>query len=168
MHSSIKWIFCKAQKFKNLHESLVEVQSLQLGPIFRTNVPIRTFLRKLVRIWSGFSLKSLIFCQNDCQYIFGSFLSTFIQDKSTCLGRGKSMFTTKVRILVWEEFPKGPILLRFFTKIRSDFGLILDIFSLDFQLVSFLVWIFSQFRDAGRDRVNTKVTLNNPPPTQIF
>ena len=59
------------------------------------------------------------------------------------------MFTTKVRILVWEEFPKGPILLRFFTKIRSDFGLILDIFSLDFQLVSFLVWISSQFSSQG-------------------
>ena len=36
--------------------------------------------------------------------------------------------------LVREEFPKGPILLRFFTKIRSNFCLILDTFSLDFYL----------------------------------
>ena len=50
------------------------------------------------------------------------------------------MFTTKVRILVWEEFPKGPILLRFFTKIRSNFGLILDTFSLDFYLEALKVW----------------------------
>ena len=34
--------------------------------------------------------------------------------------------------LVREEFPLGPILVWSFTKIRSDFGLILDIFSPDF------------------------------------
>ena len=37
------------------------MQSLQLGPDFRTLVRIRTFLIKLVRIWSGILSKVRIF-----------------------------------------------------------------------------------------------------------
>ena len=40
------------------------IQSLQLGPDFRTLVRIRTFLTKLVRIWSGFLSKVRIFQKN--------------------------------------------------------------------------------------------------------
>ena len=36
-------------------------QSLQLGPFFRTTVRLRTFLRKLVQIWSVLCEKSPIF-----------------------------------------------------------------------------------------------------------
>ena len=64
--------------FEDTNICAIHAQSLQLGPIFRTLVRIRTFLRKLVRIWSGFCLKSLIFCQNDCWYVFGSSLSTLL------------------------------------------------------------------------------------------
>ena len=45
-------------------EAEPHLQSLQLGPNFRTLVRIRTFLTKLVRIWSGFLSKNRIFKKN--------------------------------------------------------------------------------------------------------
>ena len=40
-------------------------QCLQLGPIFRTQVRFRTFLREPVRFWSGFYFKSPEFMFSD-------------------------------------------------------------------------------------------------------
>ena len=51
--------------------------------------------------------------------------SELVHDKSPNFGL---IFVELVR----EEVQLGPILVWFFTKIRSDFGLILDIFSPDY------------------------------------
>ena len=53
------------QIYETLNFEIVDrpgLQSLLSGPFFRTTVRIRTFLWKLVRIWSVLCVKSPIFC----------------------------------------------------------------------------------------------------------
>ena len=86
---------------------LDEMQSLQLGPVFRTMGWIRTFLREFVRIQVEKS-----------DFLSKAFKSSKFRPVSTHLERGQCMFTTKVR--VWSDFC-GTVQER--SSIRSDFSI---------------------------------------------